>query len=77
MVAADQAKLAAEYCGQGVPVQYQELQGADHSNAGATFIGAGRGVAGRRGSPGRRRRAPARREAIQIDRVARYWPCPV
>jgi len=39
MIAADQAKLAAEYCGQGVPVQYQELQGADHSDAGATFIG--------------------------------------
>ncbi|WP_180934038.1 lipase family protein [Nocardioides ungokensis] len=40
MVAADQAKLAAEYCGQGVPVQYQELQGADHSDAGLAFIDA-------------------------------------
>lgn len=38
MVAADQRKLAAEYCSQGVPVQYEELQGADHSNAGLTFI---------------------------------------
>lgn len=39
MVANDQADLAAEYCRQGVPVQTQEIQGADHSNAGATFIG--------------------------------------
>ncbi len=38
MIAADQAKLAAEYCGQGVPVQYEELQGAAHNNAGAAFI---------------------------------------
>ncbi len=40
MIAKDQAKLAAEYCSQGVPVQTQEIQGADHSDAGATFIGA-------------------------------------
>jgi hypothetical protein len=39
MVAKDQADLAAENCRQGVPVQTQEIQGADHSNAGATFIG--------------------------------------
>ena len=38
MIAADQAKLAAEYCGQGVPVQYEELQGSDHSNSGLAFI---------------------------------------
>ena len=38
MIAADQAKLAAEYCGQGVPVQYEELQGSDHSNTGLAFI---------------------------------------
>ena len=38
MVAKDQAALAAEYCSQGVPVQTQELQGADHSQGGASFI---------------------------------------
>ncbi len=38
MIAADQARLAREYCAQGVPVQSQELQGADHSTAGAAFI---------------------------------------
>ncbi len=38
MVAADQARLAAEYCSQGVPVSTVELQGADHTNAGAAFI---------------------------------------
>ena len=38
MVAKDQADLAAEYCRQGVPVQTQEIQGADHSTAGASFI---------------------------------------
>lgn len=38
MIAADQAALAAEYCRQGVPVQYQEMQGLDHTNAGALFL---------------------------------------
>jgi len=38
MVAADQAELASSYCKQGVTVQTQEVQGADHTNAGATFI---------------------------------------
>ncbi len=38
MVAADQARLAAEYCAQGVPVSTVELQGANHSDAGAAFI---------------------------------------
>lgn len=38
MIAADQAKLAAQYCAQGVPVQYVELEGADHSSAGLAFI---------------------------------------
>ncbi|WP_395658437.1 lipase family protein [Nocardioides sp.] len=38
MIAADQAALAAEYCRQGVPVQYQEMQGLDHSNTGLAFL---------------------------------------
>lgn len=38
MIAADQAALAAEYCSQGVPVQYQEMQGLDHSNTGLAFL---------------------------------------
>ncbi|MFC4782879.1 lipase family protein [Nocardioides sp. MAHUQ-72] len=38
MVARDQARLARQYCSQGVPVQTQEIQGADHSQAGASFI---------------------------------------
>jgi hypothetical protein len=38
MVAKDQQALADEYCGQGVPVQTQEIQGADHSQGGASFI---------------------------------------
>jgi hypothetical protein len=38
MVAADEAHLAAEYCSQGVPVSYVELQGVDHTNAGAAFV---------------------------------------
>ncbi len=38
MVVKDQARLAKEYCSQGVPVQTQEIQGADHSQAGASFI---------------------------------------
>ena len=38
MIAADQRKLAAEYCTQGVPVSFQELQNLDHINTGAAFI---------------------------------------
>lgn len=38
MIAADQERLAAEYCRQGVPVQYQEMQGLDHTNTGAVFL---------------------------------------
>ncbi|GAB3760291.1 dienelactone hydrolase [Nocardioides ginsengisegetis] len=38
MIAADQKALADEYCSQGVTVQYEEIQGADHSNAGLTFL---------------------------------------
>lgn len=38
MVAADEAHLAKEYCGQGVRVSYVELRGVDHTNAGAAFV---------------------------------------
>lgn len=38
MIARDQADLAAEYCADGVPVQYEELQGLDHTNAGSVFL---------------------------------------
>jgi len=38
MVAADEARLAAEYCRQGVQVSYVELQGVDHTDAGAAFV---------------------------------------
>ncbi|MGZ4447968.1 MAG: lipase family protein [Nocardioides sp.] len=38
MIAADEKALADHYCSEGVPVQYQELQGADHSNAGLSFM---------------------------------------
>lgn len=38
MIAADKAKLAAAYCGQVVPVQYEELEGIDHGYAGLAFI---------------------------------------
>lgn len=38
MITADQKALADEYCSQGVPVQFEELTGADHSNAGLAFI---------------------------------------
>ena len=38
MVAADQRRLAKQYCRQGVPVTSQELQGQDHTNTGAAFI---------------------------------------
>ncbi|HEY2273691.1 MAG TPA: lipase family protein [Jatrophihabitantaceae bacterium] len=38
MVEKDEAHLAAEYCKQGVPVDFTELQGLDHDNAGASFL---------------------------------------
>ena len=37
MVAADVKALAKKYCGEGVPVNYQEFQGADHISAAALF----------------------------------------
>ena len=37
MRADDVANLAREYCGQGVPVEYQEYRGAQHPAAGAFF----------------------------------------
>jgi hypothetical protein len=37
MRASDVKALAAEYCKQGVPVQYEEYQGASHITAGAFF----------------------------------------
>ncbi len=37
MVAADVRALATKYCGEGVPVDYQEFQGADHISAAALF----------------------------------------
>ena len=37
MVAADVKALATKYCGEGVPVDYQEYQGADHISAAAIF----------------------------------------
>jgi hypothetical protein len=37
MVANDVKSLARHYCQEGVPVQYQEYQGASHVNAGALF----------------------------------------
>ncbi len=37
MVAADVQALAHEYCGQGVPVQFTEYQGASHTDAAVPF----------------------------------------
>ena len=37
MVAADVRALARRYCGEGVPVEYQEYQGFSHVDAGALF----------------------------------------
>jgi len=37
MVAADVASLARQYCHEGVPVEFQEYQGATHEDAGALF----------------------------------------
>jgi hypothetical protein len=37
MVAHDVEALAHQYCGQGVPVQYEEYKGASHEEAGAFF----------------------------------------
>ena len=37
MRASDVQELAAEYCKQGVPVQFEEYQGASHQSAGAFF----------------------------------------
>ena len=37
-IAADQERLAAEYCRQGVPVAYQELSGLDHTQGGAVLL---------------------------------------
>lgn len=37
MVAADVASLARHYCHEGVPVEFQEYQGASHVDAGAFF----------------------------------------
>jgi hypothetical protein len=39
MVAKDEQQLAAEYGRQGVPVQFEELQGLDHNATGAAFLG--------------------------------------
>jgi hypothetical protein len=39
MVAKDQQQLAYEYCQQGVAVQFEELQGLDHTDAGVAFLG--------------------------------------
>jgi hypothetical protein len=39
MVAADEKALAAQYCGQGVPVWSEQLQGLDHTSAAAGFFG--------------------------------------
>jgi secretory lipase len=38
MVADDVLGLAHEYCGEGVPVEFQEFAGADHTNAALQFI---------------------------------------
>ncbi|WP_395692125.1 lipase family protein [Nocardioides sp.] len=38
MIAADQRRLAAQYCRQGVPVSFQEMNGLDHSNTGVAFL---------------------------------------
>jgi dienelactone hydrolase len=37
MNADDVKALAAQYCKQGVPVQFEEYQGASHESAGAFF----------------------------------------
>jgi dienelactone hydrolase len=37
MSAHDVQALADEYCKQGVPVQFEEYQGASHQSAGASF----------------------------------------
>jgi acetyl esterase/lipase len=37
MVVADVKSLAQRYCNEGVPVDYQEYQGASHEDAGAYF----------------------------------------
>jgi hypothetical protein len=37
MVAADVASLARHYCHEGIPVEFQEYQGASHVDAGALF----------------------------------------
>lgn len=37
MVAADVQRLASRYCSEGVPVDFQEYQGASHEDAGALF----------------------------------------
>jgi hypothetical protein len=38
MVEGDEQQLAYEYCHQGVPVSFQELQGMNHDQAGAAFM---------------------------------------
>lgn len=38
MVEKDEAQLAAHYCKEGVKVDFAELQGLDHDNAGASFL---------------------------------------
>lgn len=38
MVAADEEALAYEYCHQGVPVEFHELQKVDHTTAGGLFM---------------------------------------
>lgn len=38
MIADDVAALAHEYCQQGVPIDFQVVQGADHTNAGLAFF---------------------------------------
>lgn len=38
MIAADQRALAAQYCGQGLPVSFVELQRLEHTQAGGAFF---------------------------------------
>ena len=46
MVAADVASLATTYRSRGVPVQYTELTGQDHTAAGSSFVFAALGFLG-------------------------------
>ena len=38
MVAGDEQELAYEYCHRGVPVDFQELKGMNHEQAGLAFL---------------------------------------